>query len=650
MGSNQENSIPLWYPKILSMKKVLFLLSILCPSYIQAQWNSNPSINTPVCIATGDQPGSEIVADNTGGVFIVWEDRRSGNSNPDIYLQHLDSSGVALLTANGIPVCTATGAQGIPQIVTDGAGGCFVFWADGRAVTTTTLYAQHYNASGTALWAVDGIGLISSPSNYKVVADNNGGAVVSWTINGTGTGADVMAQRMDNTGNLVWTSGGVLLCNAINDQSPFGLVVQTDGSTVVAWIDSRNSNGSNGNTDLFAQKVSASGNILWTSNGTGICQESHTQNVAEIISAQDNGVIVSWQDGRISGSQPRTYVQHLDSAGNKLWAADGLSLGTTPHNIPVLATDNTGGAIVAWYDARNFTNITLRNNDIYAQRVNAAGVAQWTSGGQMVCNDSFEQAFPRIVNDGGNGAVLVWLERPETIKDLRAQRIDGSGNTVWTSPATICNASGYISNPRLARSGNKIIVTWSDNRSGNFDIYAARLNLIGTNPIPLPVDIISFSGEEKGNMNLLTWITASETNNKGFAIERSSNATHFAEIGFVKGQGTTSTAATYHFTDEQPFTGKNFYRLKQTDMDGKSKYSAVIELINKRDAAAFLYPNPAGDEIKVITDQKEQVYIIDIYGRNVLSSFTNQSVNITSLKPGRYYCRLGATVLSFVKK
>ncbi len=629
------------------MKKAFFSLLLLCPFYLFAQWNGNPSINTPVCVASGSQQFNEICADEAGGVFITWEDRRLATNNPDIYLQHLDSNGTALLAANGIPVCTATGVQNTPQIIKDGAGGCFVFWADTRISTTTKLYAQHYNASGTALWAVDGIELIPSPGGYKVVSDNNGGAVITWFINGTGTGTDVLAQRMDNNGNLTWTSGGVLMCNASSNQAPFGLVAEADGGAVVAWTDLRNSN-----TDLYAQRVNASGTVLWTSNGVSICQETHGQNIAEIVPAQNKGVIVSWQDERLfSMSQLRAYAQCLDSSGNKLWPTDGLQLSSTPSNIPVMTSDNTGSAIVAWYDSRNFNNIIQRNNDIYAQRVNAAGVTQWASGGQMVCDDSLEQAFPKIISDGTNGgAVLVWQEQPETIKDIRAQRVDGSGNTMWTNPATVCNASGSIGNFRMAKSGNNIIVTWYDNRSGNFDIYAGRLSLIGTNPIPLPVDIISFSGEEKGSMNLLTWITASETNNKGFTIERSSNATHFAEIGFVKGQGTTSTAATYHFTDEQPFTGKNFYRLKQTDMDGKSKYSAVIELINKHDAAAFLYPNPAGDEIKVITDQKEQVYIIDIYGRNVLSSFTNQSVNITSLKPGRYYCRLGATVLSFVKK
>ena len=630
------------------MKKVFFSLLFLCPFYLSAQWNGNPSINTPVCLATGSQQTSEICADGSGGAFIVWEDRRSGNSNPDIYLQHLDSTGTALLTTNGIPVCTATGAQGAPQIVTDGAGGCFIFWYDARVSATAKLYAQHYNASGTAIWTTDGIELASLPNttNVRVISDNNGGAIITWFVNGTGTGTDVVAQRMDNSGNMLWASGGVLICNATGNQAPFGLIAEADGAAVVAWVDQRN-----GNTDLYAQRLSAAGSVLWASNGVSICQESHGQNVAEIISAQNKGIIVSWQDERISGSQLRAYAQYIDSSGNKLWPTDGLQLSSTHSNIPVLATDNAGGGIVAWYDSRNFADIVQRNNDIYAQRVNAAGVTQWASGGQMICNDSFEQAFPRIVSDGTNGgAVLVWQERPETIKDIRAQRIDGSGNTLWTAPAVVCNASGSIGSFKIAKSGNNVIITWYDNRSGNFDIYASRLSLIGTNPIPLPVELISFTGQAKGNYNLLNWTTASENKNKGFAVERSTDAASFREIGIVKGSGNTSQETNYHFTDEQPFSGKNFYRLKQMDMDGKSKYSAVIELINKRDAAAFLYPNPAGNEIKVITGQKEQLYIIDIYGRNVLSAFTNQAINITSLRPGHYYCRLGAAVLSFVKK
>ncbi len=632
------------------MKKILFSLSLLMPSFLWAQWNNNPAINTPVCVTTGSQTPGDICIDGSGGALIVWGDSRSGTTNPDIYIQHLDSTGTALWTTNGVPVCTAPSYQSNPQIVTDGAGGAFIFWQDARSGTSNwKLYAQHINAAGTALWTADGIELTSFPNSnttgFKIASDNNGGVIFCWNINGTSTGTDVVAQRLDNNGNTLWSAGGLLLCNAVNNQSPFGLIADADGGAIVAWVDLRN-----GNTDLFAQRVDASGTILWITNGADVCTESHGQNVATIIPDQHKGAIVSWQDERLISGQLRPYVQHLDSSGNKLWATDGISLSSTHSNIPVMATDNTGGAIVTWYDSRNFYNSSYRNNDIYAQRINAAGVTQWTTGGAIVCNDSLEQSFPIMVNDGNSGAVILWSDAAAAGSGYRrAQRIDANGNTVWPGYVTYCTAPSQ-SSQKMIRSNSNVIVTWADTRSGNQDIYATRFSLIGSNPIPLPVDISSFSGQAKGTYNLLTWITASENNNKGFAIERSNNATDFREIGFVKGSGTTTAAITYHFRDEQPATGKNFYRLKQTDFDERSKYSTVVELVNTGNTTAVLYPNPASGEIKVVAPERIPLSISDMYSRKVRSSFTNQTINISTLLPGLYYCRLGDTVLPFIKK
>lgn len=99
---------------------------------------------------------------------------------------------------------------------------------------------------------------------------------------------------------------------------------------------------------------------------------------------------------------------------------------------------------------------------------------------------------------------------------------------------------------------------------------------LNDNSIPLPIELINFEVNCINNQTVLNWCTASETNNNYFTIEHSSNGNSFTEIGFVLGQGTTSNKHCYQFTSSINLQGVNYYRIKQTDYDGKISYSNIV--------------------------------------------------------------------------
>ncbi|RYY66139.1 MAG: fibronectin type III domain-containing protein, partial [Chitinophagaceae bacterium] len=115
---------------------------------------------------------------------------------------------------------------------------------------------------------------------------------------------------------------------------------------------------------------------------------------------------------------------------------------------------------------------------------------------------------------------------------------------------------------------------------------------------PLPVSLIRFTGKRTANSNELKWTTATEQNNRGFAIERSTDGITFQQVGFVvtRAAGGNSTSDLNYTYNESITAGtKWYYRLKQEDLDGRSKYSAVVLL--KGDKSGILtvdgiYPNP----------------------------------------------------------
>lgn len=132
----------------------------------------------------------------------------------------------------------------------------------------------------------------------------------------------------------------------------------------------------------------------------------------------------------------------------------------------------------------------------------------------------------------------------------------------------------------------------------------------------VPVELISFSGIQKENGVLLSWRTSTETNNKGFEIERKLPASEneWNKLSFIDGQGTTSETTEYEYLDEINLPGIYNYRLKQIDFDGSFTYSNIVEI----DFSTVLnyklsqnYPNPFNPEttIKYSIPKKEFVSI-----------------------------------------
>jgi Secretion system C-terminal sorting domain len=169
----------------------------------------------------------------------------------------------------------------------------------------------------------------------------------------------------------------------------------------------------------------------------------------------------------------------------------------------------------------------------------------------------------------------------------------------------------------------------------------------------LPVSLISFSANKIVKNNSIIWSTASEQNNSGFNIERSTNGTDFENIGFVKSlspSGNSSSRLDYSFTDYNPIGLKQYYRLKQTDFDGTSKYSAIVMVTREAPTELTLtkvYPNPSKESIYINAASPSrmnlQFLIADLNGRivrkkQVFADIGNNGfdISVAELAPGTY--------------
>ena len=144
----------------------------------------------------------------------------------------------------------------------------------------------------------------------------------------------------------------------------------------------------------------------------------------------------------------------------------------------------------------------------------------------------------------------------------------------------------------------------------------------------LPVSLTSFSGYKEGNSNKLRWTTASENNNSGFEVQRSTDGTSFTTIGFVISQapgGSSTTQLDYSFNDFQMTGSLQFYRLRQVDFDNHSKFSSIVRIKGEKPVKLTfdgLFPNPANTVVNVMIDapnrDKATLTVTDIAGRTMI--------------------------------
>jgi predicted lipoprotein with Yx(FWY)xxD motif len=169
---------------------------------------------------------------------VTWHDLRSGNY--DIYAQRINASGTVQWTANGVPLCTATGPQQNPQIASDGSGGAIVTWTDSRS-GNYDIYAQRISASGAVQWTANGVPLCTATANQntpQIASDGSSGAIVTWYDYRSGN-SDIYAQRIDVSGTVQWTANGVPLCTATGDQLYSQIASDGSGGALVTWDDQR---------------------------------------------------------------------------------------------------------------------------------------------------------------------------------------------------------------------------------------------------------------------------------------------------------------------------------------------------------------------------------------------------------------------------
>jgi len=135
---------------------MITLTLLMMASLADAQWSSYPTVNTYIDNNLSGN-GYKEIPDGSGGAFIVWNSVNSGY--PNVYAQHLNSTGVAQWTAGGVVIAPNTLNQGVQSLSLDGSGGILVAY-----ISNNSVYVQDVNSSGVSQWGSYGVLVHTAPS------------------------------------------------------------------------------------------------------------------------------------------------------------------------------------------------------------------------------------------------------------------------------------------------------------------------------------------------------------------------------------------------------------------------------------------------------------------------------------------------------
>ncbi len=261
------------------------------------------------------------------------------------------------------------------------------------------------------------------------------------------------------------------------------------------------------------------------------------------------------------------------------------------------------------------------------------------------CTFTFKWFFDWFANPSGTIGLAATYDGGATTIPLWSV-VDPTGNA---GPETV---SVLFTTPATEVANLQFELYFIGNSFNNDNIYWDDMLLT----FVIPVELTSFAAVTDNRNVTLNWSTATELNNSGFQIERSSGS-EFQSVGFIAGHGTTTEIQNYSFVDQNVVAGKYSYRLKQIDFNGAFEYSDVVEvevLGVKEFTLGQNYPNPFNPSTTInfslAVDSKVSLRIFDVLGQEVATLVNGQlaagsqrvSFDASSLNSGVYFYRIDA--------
>jgi len=414
-----------------------------------------------------------------------------------------------------------------------------------------------------------------------------------------------------------------------------GSAAQSSGDELAASMVNIIIDNSNGVT--FNVSTAISGTLTMTDGNINA-----SGNTVEIGTSAASPGTLAHTSGTIYGGTLKRWFSAASVSGDQGLFPIGTASEYRPIQITSTADITSGGSISSTHtDASNATDVSIIDGGVNIERTHDMSSTLTLADGITGGTFDVDITYSSFVSSGN-------------LSDIRLTKDDA---VVGTHAAS----SGTVDNPTAKRTG----VAMGDLAGG------WKAGTTSKADTPLPVVLLSFTAALVDNTQVaLRWSTASESNNDYFTVERSVNGLSFEEVAEVPGAGNSSSREDYETFDDAPIEGLSYYRLKQTDYDGKFEHFDVVavryELSEDGSCVLSVFPNPCIGRCTVNLSECEhnkdaeiRVEMIDALGNLVYSnvpyrefdgSFQFSVDPSNNLKPGVYIIRGTSATESYSNK
>ena len=340
--------------------------------------------------------------------------------------------------------------------------------------------------------------------NSRLAVDNAGLIYIVWQDYRQSSASKILAQKYSSNREAQWPNPASPddqnISTANNTVIP-DILVDIAGNLYISWHDD-----SVGNKEAYlVKRGSLDGSDIWGSEKKiNTLADSYDQSHPRIALLENSGITsiaVVWQDNR-SGDLD-VYMEKFNSTGDKQWLPEKIantnpiSDGTSQYD-PVLAADSSDNICIAWTDGRN------GSLDVYAAKYNSDGVAQWAADNIKINTDSGtdSQYSPSIAINSSDILYIVWTDERNGNQDIYAQKYNSSGIAQWLEDLRVnidtSSSNQYSPDIAIDPTDGEPYASWQDDRNGDLDIYATKFESYGSISSVASVPVIVVGNKKIG--------------------------------------------------------------------------------------------------------------------------------------------------------
>ena len=374
-----------------------------------------------------------------------------------------------------------SGEQVIPKVGILSNGNYFVSWFSKENANYDTRL-QLLDPQGNELWEHNGI-LVSDNAtstwvtDFDMEIDNTDCAIITFQDYRDAGNTNIYAYRISATGEFLWGDNGVALSSNTNFEGAPKCTVTDEGSRIFAW---------QSEYDVRLQKISEAGDLLWGDEGIILHNDDIRYAWPHLLPAGDDNTYLVWskETGASWAPDKDFNLQKIDQDGEFLFTNDipmTTAHGTPAYVLPTLTRDSSNGLFITWYDGRGNSNLAT-----YIQHIDVDGnILMPTNGVSVSLNSSDLQVSPSITFNSINEELYIfWMERngSQSMSGIFGQKLSLTGEKLWgDNGIPFINLSNEEFIPiGISYSDNGVIVSYHQATSGvNSNVLAMKIDPSG---------------------------------------------------------------------------------------------------------------------------------------------------------------------------